>query len=72
MVEVCFGHVDFSVPEELIDNEIAAEAIIYGDIASMLFAIPEVLKEHPRLKESIKSDTDLLEILLELGHIVAG
>ena len=38
MVEVCFGHVDFSVPKELIDNEIAAEAIIYGDIASILFA----------------------------------
>lgn len=72
MVEVCFGHVDFSVPKELMGNEIAEEAIIYGDIASILIAIPEVLKEHPRLKESIKSDTELLQTLLELGHIVAG
>jgi len=72
MVEVCFGHVEFSVPEELMGDEIAEEAIIYADIASILTAIPEVLKEHPRLKESIKADTELLQTLLELGHIVAG
>lgn len=72
MVEVCFGHIDYSVPIELQGDEIAEEAIIYGDIATFLISIPEVLKTYPRLKESIKLDTELLQTLLELGHIVAG
>lgn len=72
MVEVCFGHVEYSVPKEIQDDEIAKEAILYADIAAFLTSIPEVLKEHPRLRKSIKLDLELLKTLAELGHIVAG
>lgn len=72
MVKVDFGQVEFSVPRELKDDELASEAIIYADIATFLMAIPDVLKEHPRLKKSIKLDINMLETLAEIGHIVAG
>lgn len=72
MVEVKFGQIEFSVPKAVKGDEIAEEAIIYADIATFLTSIPEVLKEHPRLRKSIKLDLELLNTLAELGHIVAG
>ena len=71
MVEVKFGQIEFSVPKTVKGDEIAEEAIIYADIATFLMAIPDVLKEHPRLKKSIKLDVDMLKMLAEIGHIVA-
>lgn len=72
MVNVCFGQVEYTVPIEVKDNKDLSEAIIYGDIASFLLSIPEVLKEYPNMKKSIKQDVNLLMALAELGHIVAG
>lgn len=72
MVTCAFGGIEFLIPNELSGDEIAEEGIIYQDIATFLTAIPEVIKEHPRLKESIKSDIELLKSLADLGHIVAG
>lgn len=72
MVKIEFGEVNFSVPKEVKGDEIAEEAFIYADIATFLMAIPEVLEEHPRLKKSIKQDLELLKILANIGHIVAG
>ena len=72
MVTVCFGHIQFDIPVEVKGNKKAEEAIIYDDISTMIMAIPEVIKQYPDLKKSIKADTELLQTLLELGHIVAG
>lgn len=72
MVTICFGHVQFDIPMEIKGDKELEEAIVYDDISSMIMAIPEVLKEYPGLKKSIKLDTELLQTLLELGHIVAG
>lgn len=72
MVKVEFGQIEYSVPKEVKGDELLEEAILYADIATFLFSIPDVLKEHPRMKRTLKLDMDLLEQLAEIGHIVAG